>query len=112
MTSRLNVTEQLLNDMCMLESIVDDSTHSDESIRFSAVASGQIATQGTLTTELTAYSVGIILDVNGDTLTFTSSINIDKSTLPNGVAEGLYQIAELMRAAAEEVKDNARSKYP
>jgi hypothetical protein len=45
-------------------------------------------------------------------VTFTSTIDKDKTTVANGVAEALDLIADAMRAGAAEIQAIAATKYP
>jgi hypothetical protein len=110
--AQVNITDTLLNNLCVLEDIVDDAAHGEETIRFTTDSVGTASDHVTITTDLTTHTLDIVLDLNGDTLTFTSVISGDVTTPPNGLAEALYDIAELMRAGADEIKTIARTKYP
>lgn len=112
MAMQVQVSDSLVNDLTVLEDIVDDANHGPETIKLTTDQGNVTASRVTLSTELTDSTLDIVLDLNGNTLTFTSTVSVDKTTKTNGVAEALRDIAELMRAGADQIKTIAATKFP
>ena len=110
--ARIEISDTLLARLGVLRDIVDDAPHTTETTQFTTDQGNLTASQVVLSTELTDSTLDIVLDINGDLLTFTSTTNQDITAAPSGTAEALYNLAEIMRAGAQQIKDIADTKFP